>query len=136
MFHGISTWLLVWFFPTSVFGVGIFFLIAPFLIFAYLYLFTNFNTLTQELDGTRAYQETDTDEISVVNAHLNELPVKFSDYVNEAKTRFLPFIVYLSFTKDRTKLDLLLILVLVLPLNFLNYNFLSYCYQISCHTIL
>ena len=23
MFHGISTWLLVWFFPTSVFGVGI-----------------------------------------------------------------------------------------------------------------
>ena len=25
MFHGISTWLLVWFFPTSVFGVGIFF---------------------------------------------------------------------------------------------------------------
>ena len=25
MFHGISTYLLVWFFPTSVFGVGIFF---------------------------------------------------------------------------------------------------------------
>ena len=25
MFHGIDTWLLVWFFPTSVFGVGIFF---------------------------------------------------------------------------------------------------------------
>ena len=25
MFHGISTLLLVWFFPTSVFGVGIFF---------------------------------------------------------------------------------------------------------------
>ena len=25
MFHGISTRLLVWFFPTSVFGVGIFF---------------------------------------------------------------------------------------------------------------
>ena len=25
MFHGISTCLLVWFFPTSVFGVGIFF---------------------------------------------------------------------------------------------------------------
>ena len=30
MFHGISALLLVWFFPTSVFGVGIFFLIAPF----------------------------------------------------------------------------------------------------------
>ena len=33
------------------------------------------NTLKQELDGTRAYLETDTDEISVVNAHLNDLPV-------------------------------------------------------------
>ena len=33
------------------------------------------NTLKQELDGTRAYLETDTDEVSVVNAHLNDLPV-------------------------------------------------------------
>ena len=41
MFHGISTWLLVWFFPTSVFGVGIFFWLRLFLIFAYLYLFFN-----------------------------------------------------------------------------------------------
>ena len=38
------------------------------------------NTLKQELDGTRTYQETDTDEMFVVNAHLNELPVKFSFY--------------------------------------------------------
>ena len=30
MFRGISALLLVWCFPTSVFGVGIFFLIAPF----------------------------------------------------------------------------------------------------------
>ena len=30
------------------------------------------NTLKQELDGTRAYLETDTDEISVVNAQLND----------------------------------------------------------------
>ena len=36
------------------------------------------NTLKQELDGTVAYQESDSDEISVINAHLNELPVKFS----------------------------------------------------------
>ena len=35
------------------------------------------NTLKQELDGTRAYLETDTDEVSVVNAHLNDLPVRF-----------------------------------------------------------
>ena len=43
------------------------------------------NTLKQELDGTRAYLETDTDEISVVNAHLNDLPVKFSVCVNEGQ---------------------------------------------------
>ena len=45
------------------------------------------NTLKQELDGTRAYQETDSDEMSVVNAHLNELPVKFSVCVNEYQDR-------------------------------------------------
>ena len=39
MFHGISAWLLVCFFPTSVFGVGISFWFRLFLIFAYLYLF-------------------------------------------------------------------------------------------------
>ena len=41
------------------------------------------NTLKQELNGTRAYLETDTDEVSVVNAHLNDLPVKLSVCVNE-----------------------------------------------------
>ena len=35
------------------------------------------NTLKQELDGTRAYQETDSDEMSVVNDHLNKLPLLF-----------------------------------------------------------
>ena len=39
----------------------------------------------------------------------------------KAKTKFLRCIGYLSFTKDHTKLDLLQILALVLPLNFLNY---------------
>ena len=43
------------------------------------------NTLKQELDGTRAYLETDTDAMSVVNAHLNDLPVKFSVCVNEGQ---------------------------------------------------
>ena len=42
MFHGVSAWLLVWFFPTSVFGVGVSFWLRLFLIFAYLYLFTTF----------------------------------------------------------------------------------------------
>ena len=49
-------------------------------------------TLKQELDGTRAYLETDTDEMSVVNAHLNDLPVKFSVCVNEGpSSRFQCF---------------------------------------------
>ena len=52
------------------------------------------NTLKQELDGTRAYQETDTDEMSVVNAHLNELPVKFSVSINEGQDK-LPTMYWL-----------------------------------------
>ena len=78
------------------------------------------NTLKQELDGTRAYLETYTDEVSVVNAHF--LPqLSFLFVSMKAKTNFLRCMGYLSFTKDHTKLDLLQILALVLPLNFLNY---------------
>ena len=46
------------------------------------------NNLKQELDGTRAYLETDTDEMFVVNAHLNDLPVKFSVCVNEGQDKY------------------------------------------------
>ena len=46
------------------------------------------STLKQELGGTRAYLETYTDELSVVNAHLNDLPVKFSVCVNEGQDKF------------------------------------------------
>ena len=35
------------------------------------------NTLKQELDGSWAYKETYSDEISVFNAHVNESPVSF-----------------------------------------------------------
>ena len=52
------------------------------------------NTLKQELDGTMAYLETDTDEMSVVNAHLNDLPVKFSVCVNEGQHK-LPTMYWL-----------------------------------------
>ena len=52
------------------------------------------NTLKQELDGTRAYVETDTDEVSVVNAHLNDLPVKFSVCVIEGQDK-LPTMYWL-----------------------------------------
>ena len=41
------------------------------------------------LDGTRAYLETNTDEMSVVNAHLNDLPVKFSVGVSEGQDKLL-----------------------------------------------
>ena len=79
------------------------------------------NTLKQELDGTRAYLETDTDEVSVVNAHLNDFWLSFLFVSMKAKTNFLRCIGYLSFTKDHTKQDLLQILALVLLLNFLHY---------------
>ena len=59
--------------------------------------------------------------MSVVNAHLNDLSVKFSVCVYEGQDRLTTCIGCLSFTKDHTKLDVLLILVLVLPLNFQNY---------------
>ena len=36
------------------------------------------NTLKQELNGTKAYEETSTDEKTVVYSHLNELPYKFA----------------------------------------------------------
>ena len=48
------------------------------------------NTLKQELDGTRVYKETDSDEISVVYVHINELPVKFSVCVNEDEDKLPP----------------------------------------------
>ena len=50
--------------------------------------------MKQELDGTRAYQETDSDEMSVVDAHLNKLPVMFSVSVNEGQHK-LPSMYWL-----------------------------------------
>ena len=51
-------------------------------------------TLKQELEGTMTYQETDSDELSVIKAHLNELPVKFSVCVNEGQDK-LPTMYWL-----------------------------------------
>ena len=45
------------------------------------------NTLKQEFNGTKAYEETSTDEKTVVNSHLNELPIKFSVGVKFMITR-------------------------------------------------
>ena len=52
------------------------------------------NTNTIQIDGTRAYKEIYIDEISVVNAHLNELPVKFSVCVKEGQDK-LPTMYWL-----------------------------------------
>ena len=80
------------------------------------------NTLKQELDGTRAYLETDTDEVSVVNAHLNDLPVKFSVCVNEGQDK-LPTMYWLPKLHKRPYKARFIAnsSALVLPLNFLNY---------------
>ena len=58
------------------------------------------NTLKQELDGTRAYQETDSDEVSVVNADVNELPVKFSVCASEGQDK-LPTTYWLPYLHKR-----------------------------------
>ena len=51
-------------------------------------------SLKQELDVTSADKVTDSDEIYVVIAHLNELPVKFSVCVNEGQNK-LPTMYWL-----------------------------------------
>ena len=45
------------------------------------------NTLKQELNGTKAYEETSIDEKSVVNSHSNEIPYKFAVDVKERQDR-------------------------------------------------
>ena len=52
------------------------------------------NTLKQELNGTKAYEETSIDEKSVVYSHSNEIPKKFAVDVNERQDR-LPTMYWL-----------------------------------------
>ena len=80
------------------------------------------NTLKQELNGTKASEETSIDEKSVVCSHSNEIPKKFAVDVKERQDR-LPtiYIGYPSFIKDRIKLGSLQILALVQLQNFQNY---------------
>ena len=54
----------------------------------------NINTLKQELNGTKAYEETSIDEKSVVYSHSNEMPNKFAVDVKERQDR-LPTIYWL-----------------------------------------
>ena len=82
-------------------------------------------TLKQELNGTKAYEETSTDEKTVVNSHLNALPHKFAVNSNERHDKLLRCIGYLSFTKDCIKLDSLPTIALALQQNCLNYQLLE-----------
>ena len=52
------------------------------------------NTLKQELNGTKAYEETSIDEKSVFYSHSNEIPNKFAVYVKERQDR-LPTMYWL-----------------------------------------
>ena len=53
------------------------------------------NTLKQELNGTKAYEETSIDGKSVVYNHSNEIPNKFAVDVKERQDR-LPTMYWLS----------------------------------------
>ena len=67
------------------------------------------------VDGIRAYLVTDIDEMSVDDAHLNDLPVKFSVCAKEGQDK-LPTMYWLPKLHKRpySKLDLLQIRALVL----------------------
>ena len=58
-------------------------------------------TLKQELSGTGAYKETYAEEISVVNDHCSQLPLKFSvnmrNHQNKLVRKYVTiFILYLA----------------------------------------
>ena len=59
-----------------------------------------FNTLKQELNGTKAYLETSIDEKSVVYSHSNEIPNKFAVDVKERQDR-LPTMYWLPMLHKR-----------------------------------
>ena len=52
------------------------------------------NALKQELNGTKAYDETSIDEKFVVYSHSNEIPNKFAVVVKERQDRlFMEYVV-------------------------------------------
>ena len=50
-------------------------------------LFVDYTILKQELNGTKIYEETSTDEKTVVNSHSNDLPYKFAVNVKERQDK-------------------------------------------------
>ena len=94
------------------------------------------HTVTHLPNYTRAYLETDTDEVSVVNAHLNDLPVKFSVCVNEGQDK-LPTMYWLPKLHKRPYKARFIANSSSCTTNELSLLLnLSYCYQISCYKIL
>ena len=80
------------------------------------------NTLKQELNGTKAYEETSIDEKSVVYSHSNEIPNKFAVDVKERKVR-LPTMYWLPKLHKRPyKARFIANLALVQLQNFQNYQ--------------
>ena len=73
------------------------------------------NTLKQELNGTKAYEETS------IDATQMKYLISLLSMLRNAKTAFLRCIGYPSFIKDRIKLGLLQTLALVQLQNFQNY---------------
>ena len=79
------------------------------------------NTLKQELNGTKAYEETSINEKSVVYSHSNEIPKKFAVDVEERQDR-LPTMYWLPKLHKRPNKASLQILALVQLQNFQNYE--------------
>ena len=79
------------------------------------------NTLKQELNGTKAYEETSTGEKSVVNSHSDELPHKFAVNVKERKDKLSTMYWLPKLHKRPYKARFIQTLALVLLQNFLNY---------------
>ena len=81
------------------------------------------NTLKQELNGTKAYKETSTDEKTVVNSHSNDLPYKFVANVKKRQVK-LPTMYWLPELHKRLyKLESLPTLALALHQKCLNYMY-------------
>ena len=56
-----------------------------------LLLFDGFNTLKQELNGTKAYEQTSAEEKSVINHHIFQNATRFSVSVHEDQERLPTF---------------------------------------------
>ena len=88
------------------------------------------NTLKQELNGTKAYEETSTDEKTVVNSHSNELPYKFAVNV---KPRQTSYDVLVTLAQKRPYKARFIANSSSCTTTEQSINFLPHCCKISCH---